>query len=73
MPEQPPPPRPAQPSREPVDWESCHACMGSGWFHDCMEDSCCCAEPDDPLGPFAFDCEECKGEGELPVYERSES
>lgn len=54
--------------REPIDYESCYACMGTGWFHECGEDSCCCADPDDRYGKYAFDCEECRGYGELPVY-----
>lgn len=55
--------------REPDAWASCPYCMGSGWYHDCGEDSCCCADPDDPCGPYAFDCEECDGLGELPIYD----
>lgn len=55
--------------REPDARESCPYCMGSGWYHECGEDSCCCADPDDPCGPYAFDCEECDGLGELPIYD----
>lgn len=42
--------------------ECCWACHGEGYYHDCGDDTCCCAHPEeDDLYP----CEECGGAGEL--------
>lgn len=42
------------------DDDCCFSCHGEGWCHDCGEDTCCCANPDeDDLVP----CDECGGEG----------
>ncbi len=49
---------------EVMVWESCWYCMGAGGFHDCGEDCCPCADPDDDLNE---DCPECDGQGEYPV------
>jgi hypothetical protein len=46
------------------DYESCDACDGDGFYHDCGEDTCCCANPDeDDIWP----CEECRGSGYYTV------
>lgn len=46
-------------------WVDCWACWGEGDYHDCGEDSCCCAEPEiDEMWP----CEECQGEGGWPCH-----
>lgn len=42
--------------------ECCWACHGDGWFHDCGEDTCCCANPE---AQYIYPCEECDGSGEL--------
>ena len=39
----------------------CPVCYGEGGYHDCGEDTCCCANPDDDL----IACEECGGEGRI--------
>lgn len=42
------------------DGEPCYKCMGDGYYHDCGEDTCCCANPDvDDVYP----CEDCRGTG----------
>lgn len=38
----------------------CDHCSGDGGFHDCGEDTCCCADPDDDLNE---QCEQCNGHG----------
>lgn len=44
------------------DPEPCDYCDGEGVIHDCGEDTCCCANPDeDDLYP----CPECGGNGAL--------
>jgi len=42
--------------------ETCWACDGDGFYHDCGEDSCCCANPDED---DIFMCDECGGTGYL--------
>jgi len=51
------------PDDEPgEDREECWACGGEGYYHDCGEDTCCCADPEsDELVP----CQECHGRGRL--------
>lgn len=39
--------------------EMCWQCHGDGGFHDCGEDCCACADPDE----ITDICEECRGEG----------
>ncbi len=41
-------------------WEECWECAGVGWVHDCGEDTCCCADPDEQ---DVYECEACDGEG----------
>jgi hypothetical protein len=41
--------------------QSCWNCMGAGGFHDCFDDTCVCADPDE----LTETCEECEGSGEL--------
>lgn len=44
------------------DREECWACNGEGYYHDCGEDTCCCADPEsDDL----VRCAECGGRGTL--------
>lgn len=43
------------------DGEDCWYCMGAGGVHDCGEDCCCCADPDE----VTEDCPECGGTGFL--------
>ena len=46
-----------------MDFETCWACGGEGVDgHDCGDDSCCCAFPEDNLT-----CAVCDGEGSWPV------
>ena len=42
--------------------ECCWSCHGEGWIHDCGEDTCCCANPEED---DIYPCEECGGSGEL--------
>ena len=44
-----------------MDHETCVNCGGSGGFHDCGDDSCCCLDPDE----ITETCEECHGSGEV--------
>lgn len=44
------------------DGEPCYACGGEGEYHDCGEDTCCCADPETQ---DMYDCEECNGTGRL--------
>ena len=44
------------------DGEACYFCHGEGFYHDCGEDTCCCAHPEDD---DLFECEECGGTGRL--------
>jgi hypothetical protein len=55
---------------DPIDHDSdndigdgvdCWHCFGEGGFHDCGEDTCCCADPDEITEP----CPECGGSGVL--------
>lgn len=40
-------------------WVDCWNCDGSGYmYHDCGEDTCCCAEPENNVT-----CDVCNGEG----------
>lgn len=41
--------------------EDCWYCFGEGGFHDCGEDCCCCADPEE----ITEDCPECGGSGIL--------
>ena len=50
-----------------MEWESCWQCYGMGGFHDCGEDCCCCADPDDLNEP----CMECDGRGWYHVCPRA--
>lgn len=44
------------------DEATCDHCWGEGYYHDCGEDTCCCARPElDELWP----CENCGGTGYL--------
>jgi hypothetical protein len=38
----------------------CWTCHGDGFYHDCGEDTCCCANPDED---DIYTCEECGGTG----------
>jgi hypothetical protein len=52
-------------SDDPYDWEYeevCGSCYGEGYYHDCGEDTCCCADPDDDE---LWACDECGGSGYL--------
>lgn len=42
--------------------ECCWACHGEGFYHDCGDDTCCCANPEED---DIFPCEECGGSGEV--------
>lgn len=59
---------PSSRSAPPVDEfdeserESCWACHGEGYVHDCGEDCCCCANPEED---DCYPCQECGGSGEL--------
>lgn len=44
-------------------WIDCWYCGGEGDYHDCGEDTCCCAEPD---FDERIDCDECGGKGGWP-------
>lgn len=43
-----------------LEWTDCWHCLGDEAFHDCGEDTCCCADPDDDLNE---QCQECNGQG----------
>lgn len=45
-----------------IDRECCWACDGEGYYHDCGEDTCCCAHPEED---DLFPCRECGGTGYL--------
>jgi len=42
--------------------DTCFHCGGEGFYHDCGEDTCCCADPE---SQDVFICPECNGTGEL--------
>lgn len=46
-----------------MEAESCWHCLGEGGFHDCGDDCCCCADPEE----ITDICPECDGEGEYMV------
>lgn len=48
--------------------ETCWQCYGEGGFHNCGEDCCCCADPDDDLNER---CQECNGLGRYYVCPRA--
>lgn len=41
-----------------LQWEECYDCDGVGAYHDCGEDTCCCADPDPNC-----ECPTCSGDG----------
>lgn len=41
----------------------CARCDGLGGYHDCGEDVCCCANPEDEDSPDWVTCERCDGLG----------
>ncbi len=43
-----------------TDYGTCLVCGGTGGFHDCGEDSCCCEDPDE----ITVTCRACNGSGE---------
>ena len=46
-----------------LEFEQCEVCGGEGVDgHDCGEDSCCCADPDDNVP-----CQACGGDGVWPL------
>jgi hypothetical protein len=46
---------------DPADeHEACPACDGEGFYHDCGDDTCCCANPDED---DVYTCHECNGTG----------
>ena len=47
-----------------LEWADCWSCVGDGGYHDCGEDCCCCANPDDDLNCA---CDVCDGRGGWPL------
>lgn len=45
------------------DDDTCQRCGGEGGYHDCGEDTCCCADPGGPGDADWIDCEDCNGTG----------
>jgi hypothetical protein len=43
-----------------IDDEWCQRCGGDGFIHDCGEDTCCCANPDED---DCYPCPDCGGTG----------
>jgi len=43
--------------------EECWDCGGVGFYHDCGEDTCCCADPDEQ---DMVPCRTCGGTGWIP-------
>jgi hypothetical protein len=43
--------------------ETCWKCQGAGGWHDCGEDCCVCADPEE----LTEDCDECDGNGFVAV------
>jgi hypothetical protein len=48
-----------------LGWIQCWSCGGAGDYHDCGEDSCCCAYPDTDE---RWACGECLGDGGWPCH-----
>jgi hypothetical protein len=48
------------------DLDTCQECDGAGGYHDCGEDSCCCADPGGDEDHDWFICAECNGTGVAP-------
>lgn len=46
----------------PSDDDVCDHCWGEGYLHDCGEDTCCCANPDED---DCYPCDDCGGSGVL--------
>ena len=44
-----------------ADEDSCPDCDGEGGYHDCGDDTCCCADPWDEDGWIV--CDHCGGTG----------
>lgn len=42
------------------DDDCCPTCWGDGYIHDCGEDTCCCANPDED---DCYPCPDCGGTG----------
>jgi hypothetical protein len=42
--------------------DTCQRCGGAGGYHDCGEDTCCCADPEDVNDDW-ITCEDCGGSG----------
>ena len=46
-----------------ISFEECNYCGGEGYTsHDCGEDCCCCADPEDNVP-----CDVCQGSGAFPL------
>ena len=45
------------------DDNTCQRCGGDGGYHDCGDDTCCCADPLDEDSDDWLTCEECGGSG----------
>lgn len=43
--------------------DTCQTCGGEGGFHDCGDDTCCCADPGGPSDGDWWDCPDCGGVG----------
>jgi hypothetical protein len=56
---------PIQYNEDGSERDACYKCHGAGGWHDCGEDCCPCADPDDTDSADWFWCDECDGEGEL--------
>lgn len=55
-------------TREPVDWATCWVCEGQGLVLTCPDDLCQVAG-ECMHGDGESICGECKGTGEVPIYE----
>jgi hypothetical protein len=49
----------------PLGDDECPRCDGAGGYHDCGEDACCCADPEDEDSDDWVVCDECGGSGGL--------
>ena len=49
-----------------LEWEDCPGCGGAGTYHDCGEDCCPCAAPDEDC---RVECPECQGEGRVRAHD----